>query len=452
MPIPTTRLIATASVLLALQACTEVDTARARCVAGLWTATDGGAFALNAREGATLRITAFDGRAWTLAPEERQWRGGAGQSAAGGDAVLDDRICAAGTLRFSFNKSTQFELRKAPVEQRFVQFKSGAETLVGKLVLPHNGTPEALVVLLHGSETRSAIAANPLQYLLPSQRIATFVFDKRGTGNSIGSYTQNLKLLATDAQHAVAAARRALGSPGAKTVLLGGSQGAWVAPLAAATAQAHTRPDAVIAAYGLAQPPMEEDREEVFDDLRRKGFTDAATLAKAREITDATAAIMRSNFKTGLDRLDALKAKYADEPWYGAIDGEFTGDFLAMPSWFLGFIGPFFDEGMTWDYDPRPVLERLDIPMLWVLARQDSEAPHTTTLEILRNLQTKKASPLDIAVFDRAEHAMVLFRESGGERIPTAVAPGYFALLTAWIKTGTLPPAQPDVTTYPTRR
>lgn len=441
------RTAAVAATLLALQACTEVDSARARCVAGLWQAHDGTAFALNLRESASLRITAFDGRAWTLAPEATHWRGSAGQTATGNDARLDDRGCTTGALQLTLG-SQRMDLRKVPLDQREIRFRSGSETLTGKLVLPET-EPHALLVLLHGSENRSAIAANPLQYLLAAQGIAVFVFDKRGTGASEGSFTANLKVLARDAQHATAAARRALNKPKTKTVLMGGSQGAWVAPLAAATATSQeARPDRVIAAYGLAQSPIEEDREEVFDDLRRKGFGDEATLAKARELTDATAAVMRSNFKSGLDRLDAMKTKYGNERWYAAVEGDFTGDFLSMPTWLLGLVGPFLDDGMPWDYDPRPVIERLDTPMLWVLAGQDSEAPHTTTLEILRRWQTEKARPIDIAVFERAEHAMVLFREAAGKRTPTAVAPGYFALLAAWIRDDNLQPVQPDVTTF----
>lgn len=442
------RIAAVAAALLALQACTKtVDPARARCVAGLWQTSEGIAFALNLREAASLRITAFDGRAWTLAPDATHWRGGAGQTATGSDARLDDRNCNTGALQLTLG-SRRTDLRKVPLDQREIRFRSGTESLTGKLVVPAS-EPHALLVLVHGSENRSAIAANPLQYLMASQGIAVFVFDKRGTGASEGAFTANLRILARDAQHAIAAARRALNKPGTKTVLMGGSQGAWVAPLAAATASSpDARPDRVIAAYGLAQPPIEEDREEVFDDLRRKGFGDDATLGKAREITDATAAVMRSNFKSGLDRLGALKTKYGSEPWYVAIEGDFTGDFLSMPTWFLGLVGPFLDEGMLWDYDPRPVIERLDTPMLWVLAGQDSEAPHATTLEILRRWQTEKARPIDIAVFQRAEHAMVLFRETAGKRTPTAVAPGYFALLAAWIRDDNLPPVQPDVTTF----
>lgn len=284
--------------------------------------------------------------------------------------------------------------------------------------------------------------------MLPAQGIAAFVFDKRGTGKSGGSYTQNFERLALDGVQALSVARAALDRPNMKFGFMGGSQGAWVGPLAAARARGDARPHFVIAAYGLAQTPLEEDREEVFDDLRRRGFGDAATLAKAQEITDATAAVMRSNFATGLDRLDALKQKYGAERWYEAIEGEFTGDFLAMPSWLLSIIGPYFDEGTSWDYDPRPVIADLEMPALWVLAGKDSDAPSATTLEILRRFQIEQTRPIDIALFPEAEHAMVSFREQNGERTPMGFVPGYFGLLATWIKTGQLS-ADPGIQTFP---
>lgn len=444
---PTPIFLLTTVIATSLSACADVDPVRSRCLSGLWQAGGGEAFALNVREDGSLRIVGIGGRVWTLTQDGPRWRGGIGQGNGKIDTTLEDGRCAKGELRLS-HPGGKIDLVSIALDQRFVRFTAAGETLAGKLIVPKRGEPAALVVLLHGGEKRSAVASNPLQYLLPAQGIAAFVFDKRGTGNSGGSYTQNFERLALDAVQALSAARTALARPEARVGFLGGSQGAWVAPLAATRGRRDARPDFVIAAYGLAQTPLEEDREEVFDDLRRKGFGDAATLAKAREITDATAAVMRANFATGLDHLDALKQKYGAERWYKAIDGEFTGDFLAMPSWLLAIIGPFLDEDTSWDYDPRPVIAGLDAPMLWVLAGKDSEAPSATTLEILRRLQTEQARPIDIAFFPDAEHAMASFRERDGERTLTGFIPGYFSLLGAWIKTGQLP-AEGGILTFP---
>ncbi|MBP6013747.1 MAG: alpha/beta fold hydrolase [Alphaproteobacteria bacterium] len=419
-----------AAMLVALAGCSQIDPQRSSCVAGLWQTQDGVAAAANVREDNTLRITAFDGRAWTLAPEERRWRGSLGQKSGTGDTIVDDRACGEGRLTMTFRGTTLTWVR-TPLNEHRVSFRSAGAVLNGKLVLPGGVEPKSLVVLLHGSEKRSAIASNPLQYLLPSQGVAVFAFDKRGTGNSEGSYTQNFDVLARDAVAALATARKSLNKPGVPVGLQGGSQGAWIATLAASRAPA-AKPDFVVAAYGLAQRPLDEDREEVFDDLRRRGFDDPAVLAKAREITDATAAVMVSGFNAGFERLEALKEKYQGEPWYSVIEGEFTGDFLSMPGWLLQLVGPVIDDDTTWNYDPLPDITKLSMPMLWVLAGKDSEAPSATTLAILQQLQQQGHATIDIALFPEAEHAMVTFTERNFERTPTGIVPGYFTVLAGW--------------------
>lgn len=433
---------------LALAACTQVDERRTACLAGLWQSEPDKAFALNVREDSSIRITAFDGRVWTLELNAERWSGSQGQGGSNttDPVTLDDAQCRSGRLRL-MQKTATSELRRVDLEQHIVKFQSGAETLTGILVVRKGDAPDNLVVLLHGSEKRSALATNPMQYLLPSKGIAAFVFDKRGTGQSTGNYTHNFEILARDGVAALTTARNALGGRNIAAGFLGGSQGAWVAPLAAARTPENARPSFVIAAYGLAQGPLGEDREEVFDDLRRHGFGDAATLAKAREITDATATVMRTNFADGFDRLNALKDKYGGQPWYSAVDGEFTGDFLWMPSWLLAVVGPILEEGMIWDYDPLPIIESLPMPMLWVLAGKDTEAPSVTTFEILRQLQKEKLPQLDIARFPEAEHGILRFREKAGERILTGYEPGYFELLANWIRTRELI-AAPGVQTF----
>lgn len=439
-----------------LAACSETDPKRAACLAGLWQSESGEPAAFNAREDGTLRVTTFTGRVWTLALNEGRWRGGRGQDVERRDAALNDTACAAGRVDLTHGGGRIAWTRTA-IGERKVRFTANGEAFAGKLVANTAQPTTAMVVLLHGGEKRSAIASNPLQYFLPSKGIAVFVFDKRGTGDSGGDYTQDFALLARDANAALSTARRELAQTGVRTGFLGGSQGAWIANLAAALARDGEKPDFLIAAYGLAQSPLDEDREEVFDDLRRKGFGDAPTLAKAREITDATAAVMRSNFTQGLDQMDAVSQQYSEEPWYGAIEGEFTGDFLSMPSWLLGWIGPLIGDNTTWTYDPLPHIRAYTKPALWVLAGEDTEAPSATTLALLRQLQDDGARNLDIARFPNAEHAMIMFEKKGKERIPVGIAPGYFEFLADWIANGrvtNLPgveiyPANPSQSTPP---
>ena len=48
---------------------------------------------------------------------------------------------------------------------------------------------------------------------------------------------------------------------------------------------------------------------------------------------------------------------------------------------------PLFDNlELIWDYDSTAVLKRLDVPVLWVLAAEDREAPIETTRAALLDL------------------------------------------------------------------
>lgn len=308
-----------------------------------------------------------------------------------------------------------------------VQFESHGLNLSGRLVMPRLEGAIPVAVLVHGSERDSAVLFNRLQYLFPANGIGVFVYDKRGTGKSDGSYTQNFHLLSDDAAAALKKARETAGALASEVGFEGGSQAGWIIPLAAGKARA----DFALVAYGLAENPLAEDREEVFDDLRMAGYGDDV-IAKAREITDVTGRVMASNFKGGFDELDAVRAQYGKEPWFAKIKGEFTGDFLNTSNWLIKLFGPWFDAGTSWTYDPLPALQAYQGPHLWILAGRDSSAPSANTLRILRGVQATHAN-LDIVMFPTADHGMTEFEVKNGKRVDTRFSAGYFQLLVDWI-------------------
>ena len=116
-------------------------------------------------------------------------------------------------------------------------FFSNGVKLVGRLVMPEGKGKVPVVILVHGSEHDSARDFNSLQRMFPAQGIGAFVYDKRGTGASGGVYTQDFETLANDA---VLAMKQAQGLGGARVGRIGyqgGSEGGWVAPLAANKAE-----------------------------------------------------------------------------------------------------------------------------------------------------------------------------------------------------------------------
>ena len=115
-----------------------------------------------------------------------------------------------------------------------VKFKSHGTTFSGWLISHPGDHPKPLVVTVHGSERTSPRTST--YPLMSWQRLGlnVFFYDKRGTGNSEGEYTQNFELLADDAAAAMNEARSvAAGRFTNGPAIYGGSQGGWVAPLAA---------------------------------------------------------------------------------------------------------------------------------------------------------------------------------------------------------------------------
>jgi uncharacterized protein len=113
-------------------------------------------------------------------------------------------------------------------------------TLTGLLTLPETPGPHPAIVVLHGSERgeRNDFFREQLRTFFASQGIATLTYDKRGVGDSGGTYREsaseeNLTLLAQDVVAGVNYLQSRPEVDAGKIGLIGGSQAGWVIPLAA---------------------------------------------------------------------------------------------------------------------------------------------------------------------------------------------------------------------------
>ena len=349
-------------------------------------------------------------------------------------------FCSAGGLEVKRPNGTIETWAKVPLRYTQTRFQSDGSTLSGVLIEPQAaaGAKPPLVVFVHGSGDGGWIDGNYSEpYHFAAAGIAAFVYDKRGTGLSAGVYNQNFRALAGDVAAAAAEARRLAGGRYGRVGLYGLSQGGWVAPLAAKASGA----DFLVIGYGGIFTPLEEDATQVFLELREKGYDDEV-IAKAREVTDATGAVMASHFERGFDRLAAVKSKYGAEPWFKQIKGEFTGDLLTASETELRANGRAEHDNLEleWDYDSMPVLRGLSTPILWVNGLEDREAPIELTLSRLATLQ-REGKPITVANFPDTDHGIFEFTQAeDGTRTYTRVADGYYRLLTDWITGRSSPP------------
>jgi hypothetical protein len=401
------------------------------CYSGAYRFADGGFVVVSPSDEGALRYRVTDGRTGRLYPhDDEHFYGGPGWASREprvAEATFDG--CSSDRLQFRLKDGPAGAARRVPVTRKTGTFFSIGNTLYGELFTP--AKPQALVVLVFGSGQDSAVTYNYVQHLLPLYDVAVFVYDKRGTGRSNGRYTVDFSELADDALAAVAHARKLLDMPGVPVGLMGESQGGWIAPLAAVRAPA----DFVVVSYGLAISPLDEDRYEVLGELRAKGYDDSV-IAKGRELTSITGRIMLSRFTDGLDDLRKFKGAHAQEPWLREVEGDFTGPLLRSPDEQFTELRAALGFDAILDYDAQAALRRVRVPMLWVVAGKDTEAPSAPTLEFLRALQP--APPrLDIAVFPNADHGMLEEGEERGQPYARQSA-GYFELLAHWIRTRNL--------------
>jgi uncharacterized protein len=311
-------------------------------------------------------------------------------------------------------------------------FNSGDIELFGKLTLPSTGKPPfKTVVYVHGSDPVPSVDQEWLPHLLAAHGIATFVFDKRGTGCSKGQYLQRFDVLSDDVIAAVGWLKTRSAIDANRIGLAGFSQGGWVAPLAALK---DSSIKFVLVGYGLAMSMAEEDRLEAPLKLKEKG-ADQTAIAEYQELNAVLHQVARANFKDWR-AFDEKMEKFKDRAWLSTAK--------EMQSW-VGFVmqqgipqakvvGPqMFEQFFQPFYEPVPTLAKLNIPMLWLIAEKDIEALPEPTIDALKKLR-QQGKPFLTVVFPNADHGLQEFEVRDGKRVRTKYAGQYFSTVLKWIE------------------
>ncbi len=131
------------------------------------------------------------------------------------------------------------------LKSEVVHFTSADGTnLVGLLTLPATAGPHPAIMSLHGSEpgTKDNFGSQQMSAFMASHGIAVLTYDKRGVGESEGSYVEaasekNLDLIAQDAIAGVEYLKSRAEVKADRIGLTGFSQAGWVIPLAASQSE-----------------------------------------------------------------------------------------------------------------------------------------------------------------------------------------------------------------------
>ena len=397
------------------------------CHIGSWRLGDGQAIDIAPSDGDTLRWRAFTGETGQLhRNNDGSWTSTYGWTGRPDRKTVSFSDCARGGIRFGkeTGKPIAFDVSET-------NFESNGTRLVGRLVMPRGSGKVPVVVLVHGSEHDSARDFYALQRMFPAQGIGAFVYDKRGTGASGGTYTQDFDVLANDAIAAMKEARRLAGPRTGRIGYQGGSEGGWVAPLAANRAPV----DFVIVSFGLAVTVLEEDQESVALDMHFHHHS-ADDTKKALELARAGEFVVETGGKEGYAEFDALRRKHKSEPWYKDVHGDFLFFVLPLDKAQMGEMARKFDFHTPFRYEPMPALRASTTPQLWVLGSDDLDAPSAETAARVKSLIAAGKDDT-LAVYPGAEHGMTEYElKPDGTRVSTRFAPGYFAMMRDFIRDG----------------
>lgn len=285
-----------------------------------------------------------------------------------------------------------------PREER-LSVAGPAGAIGASLFLPPGEGPFPCVILLHGSGPEPRDANRFAAEALAQRGLAAVIFDKRGVGESGGELAgATFEDLADDAVAVarVLSARNEVAGIG----FFGHSQGGWIAPLAA-TRWSDTA--FVITSAGPAVPPTREAQWDVVRNLRAFDAGDQAE-QRARAAIDLWHVGVRTSDWAAFDR---DLAELRTQPWFGRSGLE---AFAEHPS------SAFADAYRAYmDFDPRPVLRTLQVPLMAILALEDESMDAVETEQILTAM-IADGRDIRIKVYTGYDHAMR--RRGAGDMSP----------------------------------
>lgn len=285
--------------------------------------------------------------------------------------------------------------------------------LAGTLYKPDSDPPYPAVVVVHPASGGERIDPfyEHLKSELPQYGIAVLIFDRRGSGASRGDFeTADFEDLAGDVISAVEYLQSQPDIDHTKIGLHGTSQGAWIAPIAAAR-----KPDIafIVAVSASGVSPADQMNYGVAFHLEKDGF-DQAAVKKAIELRN----LVNEYFRGHVAREDAAAqlSRFEHEPWYEKAylypSEELPVD-ITQRKWHYEM-----------DYEPLAIWNKVTQPTLFLFAEMDEWVPMEQSM-----LNYEKATThLKDVTLKRVNGTDHLMRDRAG-----AISKEYLEALVGWL-------------------
>ena len=257
---------------------------------------------------------------------------------------------------------------------------------------PRGRGPFPAIVFIHGSGPDSRENYRGQAIWFARHGVAALIYDKRGVGGSSGDWRYvHFSDLADDALAAVQLLRARPDIRRDRVGFWGGSNGGWVAPLAASRDSSVAF---VITVSGAAWPPAELAKWRSVSRVRGEGYPDSIVQRVATLMDLQAVLVRRDGWEHGWREYEAALAPYRGQPWTRPMSA--LRNSLGDTSWFMPYTADI-------DFDPVPVIQQLRVPMLALLGANDAIVPPQETAQRLRSLQKPN---LTVCIIADANHSM----------------------------------------------
>lgn len=301
-----------------------------------------------------------------------------------------------------------------------VKFENHGTQLTGVVRRPAGDGPHPAVAFVDGSGPAERDSFDEEADVLARAGFASLAWDKPGCGGSGGDWRdQSLQDRAAEALAAVACLAAQEDVDPARIVLLGGSQGGWVAPLAASMSPTVA---GVISLSGPGVSPYRQEAYRVEAMLRHAGVAEEQ-IAEAMAFFHHRATRLRRG--DDLEEVLAEQLAHRDAPWYPALGDDGVVEHLAFMA-------------RIYDYDPAPALERVTCPLLAIWGQRDIYVPVAASAErFAAALGRAGNGSFRLEVVPDADHGLRLPATGDDERGPRI--PDLMDMIVTWLRRA-LPP------------
>ncbi|HET6361304.1 MAG TPA: alpha/beta hydrolase [Gemmatimonadota bacterium] len=308
---------------------------------------------------------------------------------------------------FAFGRIARVEPAR---HEEAVRFRNGDVELAGTLLLPAGPGPHPAVVFMHGSGPEGRWASNYLSRRVVEGGTAALIWDKRGVGESAGSWeAASFEDQAGDVAAAVAILRSRPEIDPNRVGIHGHSQGGTIAPLAAVRSNA----DFVI---GSAASGLPMDDVEVYSIGNFVGIPsmsgEEARLARAY----VEALVDVAYHGAPRDSLDAIVERARGREWFFEPPA-------ADDSYWV------FSRRIA-DYDPLVWWSQVDVPVLLVYGSEDERVPVEPSVEAITGALESSGHSATVRIFEGADHTFRVRRP--GDEWPRTVS-GYPDAVIDWL-------------------